>query len=66
MKVDADQIIFGSAFQLEDSSKISRIRHLQEFPAGVRFLSNEPLIGRMGRLNLTGIDLIFPRKNGPG
>ena len=52
MEVDADQIIFGSAFQLEDSSKISRIRHLQES----RFLSNEPLIDRMGTLNLTGID----------
>jgi protein gp37 len=41
---------------VEDSSNISRIRHLQESPVGVRFLSIEPLIGRMGRLNLTGID----------
>jgi protein gp37 len=41
---------------VEDSSKISRIRHLQESPVGVRFLSIEPLMGRMGRLNLTGID----------
>lgn len=41
---------------VEVSSKISRIRHLQESLAGVRFLSIEPLIDRMGRLNLTGPD----------
>lgn len=34
---------------------LSRIRHLQESPVGVRFLI-EPPIGPMGRLNLTGID----------
>src|SRR5436309_2983121 len=30
---------------VEDGSRRSRIRHLQEAPAGVRFLSIEPLIG---------------------
>jgi protein gp37 len=49
-----NHIWFGVS--VEDSSKISRIRHLQESPVGVRFLSIEPLIGPMGRRNLTGID----------
>jgi hypothetical protein len=43
-----NHIWFG--LSVEDSSKIGRIRHLQESPAGVRFLSIEPLIGLMGRL----------------
>jgi protein gp37 len=30
---------------VEDGTKLSRVRHLQEAPAGVRFLSIEPLIG---------------------
>jgi protein gp37 len=44
---------------VEDGSKKSRIRHLQEAPAGVRFLSVEPLIGPMGKLDLTGIDWVI-------
>jgi protein gp37 len=55
-----NHIWFGVS--VEDSSKISRIRHLQESPVGVRFLSIEPLIGRMGRLNLTGISDCRRRK----
>jgi len=52
---------------VEDSSKKSRIRHLQDAPAGVRFLSIEPLIGPMGTLDLTGIDwVIVGGESGPG
>ncbi len=51
----------------EDSSKRSRIRHLQDAPAGVRFLSIEPLIGPMGKLDLNGIDwVIVGGESGPG
>ena len=52
---------------VEDSSKKSRIRHLQETPAGVRFLSVEPLIGPIGKLDLTDIDwVIVGGESGPG
>ncbi len=52
---------------VEDSSKKSRIRHLQETPAEVRFLSIEPLIGPIGKLDLTGIDwVIAGGESGPG
>ena len=44
---------------VEDGSKKSRIRHLQEAPAGVRFVSIEPLIGPMGKLYLVGIDWVI-------
>lgn len=52
---------------VENGSKKSRIRHLQETPAGARFLSIEPLIGPMGTLDLTGIDwVIVGGESGPG
>lgn len=52
---------------VEDGTKKSRIRHLQEAPAGVRFLSIEPLIGRVGTLDLKGIDwVIVGGESGPG
>ena len=52
---------------VEDGTKKSRIRHLQDAPAGVRFLSIEPLIGPMGNLDLTGIDwVIVGGESGPG
>jgi protein gp37 len=44
---------------VEDGTKLSRVRHLQEAPAGVRFLSIEPLIGSIGKLDLTGIDWVI-------
>jgi protein gp37 len=44
---------------VEDGTKTSRIRHLQDAPAGVRFLSVEPLIGPMGKLDLRGIDWVI-------
>jgi protein gp37 len=52
---------------VEDGSKKSRICHLQDAPAGVRFLSIEPLIGPIGTLDLTGIDwVIVGGESGPG
>lgn len=52
---------------VEDGSKKSRIRHLQDTPAGVRFLSIEPMIGPVGTLDLTGIDwVIVGGESGPG
>jgi protein gp37 len=51
---------------VEDGSKKSRIRHLQEAPAGIRFLSIEPLIGPVGKLDLTDIDwVIVGGESGP-
>jgi three-Cys-motif partner protein len=51
---------------VEDGSRKSRIRHLQDAPAGVRFLSIEPLIGPVGTLDLTGIDwVIVGGESGP-
>lgn len=52
---------------VEDGSKKSRIRHLREAPAGMRFLSIEPLIGPVGKLDLTEIDwVIVGGESGPG
>lgn len=51
---------------VEDKSKLSRIRHLQEAPAGLRFLSIEPLIGPIGKIDLTHIDwVIVGGESGP-
>ena len=51
---------------VEDGGKKSRIQHLQQTPAGVRFLSIEPLIGPMGILDLTGIEwVIVGGESGP-
>jgi len=51
---------------VEDGSKKSRIQHLRDAPAGVRFLSVEPLIGPMGKLDLKGIDwVIVGGESGP-
>jgi protein gp37 len=52
---------------VEDGTKTSRIRHLREAPAGIRFLSIEPLIGSVGRLDLSGINwVIVGGESGPG
>jgi protein gp37 len=52
---------------VEDATKKARVRHLQGSPAGVRFLSIEPLIGCVGVLDLTGIDwVIVGGESGPG
>ena len=52
---------------VEDKSKRSRIKHLQDTAAGIRFLSIEPLIGPAGRLDLDGIHwVIVGGESGPG
>jgi protein gp37 len=52
---------------VEDGARLSRVRHLRETPAAVRFLSLEPLIGPVGNLNLEGIDwVIVGGESGPG
>src|SRR6266849_2682340 len=52
---------------IENGGKKSRIRHLQDAPAGVRFLSIEPLIGPVGKLDLEGINwVIVGGESGPG
>lgn len=52
---------------VEDAKRKSRIRHLQETNAMVRFLSIEPLIGRVGELDLSGIHwVIVGGESGPG
>jgi protein gp37 len=44
---------------VEDSSTIFRIGHLRAVPAAVRFLSCEPLLGRLDGLDLTGIGWVI-------
>jgi protein gp37 len=52
---------------VENEQAISRIAHLQKANVSVRFLSVEPLIGHVGRLNLSGIDwVIVGGESGPG
>jgi protein gp37 len=52
---------------IENGQATSRIVHLQKANAGIRFLSVEPLIGPVGKLNLTGIDwVIVGGESGPG
>jgi protein gp37 len=52
---------------VEDGGARSRIEHLRAAPAGVRFLSVEPLIGAVGTVNLGGIDwVIAGGESGPG
>jgi protein gp37 len=51
---------------VEDGARTSRIRHLRDAPAGVRFLSIEPLIGSVGKLDLSEIDwVIIGGESGP-
>jgi protein gp37 len=51
---------------VEDGGRKSRIRHLQHANAGIRFLSIEPLIGAIGKLNLEGIHwVIVGGESGP-
>lgn len=52
---------------VEDGSRKSRIRHMQQMNASIRFLSVEPLIGRLGRVDLSGISwVIVGGESGPG
>jgi protein gp37 len=51
---------------VEDHTALSRVRHLQAAPAGVRFLSIEPLIRPVGILDLRDIDwVIVGGESGP-
>ena len=52
---------------VEDNPRRSRIKHLQGAPAAVRFLSLEPLLEPLARLDLTAIDwVIVGGESGPG
>lgn len=52
---------------VEDGSKVSRIKHIQDMAATTRFLSIEPLIGPIGKVNLSGIHwVIVGGESGPG
>jgi len=52
---------------VEDGSKLSRVEHIRQMAASIRFLSIEPLIGPVGRINLGGIDwVIVGGESGPG
>ena len=52
---------------VENEQATSRIAHLQNAHAGIRFLSIEPLIGPVGKLNLKRIDwVILGGESGPG
>ena len=51
---------------VEDGGKLSRIRHLKDANAGVRFLSIEPLVGPIDTLDLEGIHwVILGGESGP-
>jgi len=52
---------------VEDDKYAYRIAHLRRTAANVKFLSIEPLIGPVGKLNLRGIDwVIVGGESGPG
>jgi protein gp37 len=52
---------------VEDIQAKTRIAHLCSAPAVMRFLSLEPLLGPLGRLDLAGIDwVIVGGESGPG
>src|SRR5579884_3846640 len=44
---------------VEDYRAVSRLAHLQNANAAVRFLSIEPLLGFIGELDLTGINWVI-------
>jgi three-Cys-motif partner protein len=52
---------------IEDSVALSRLRHLRETNASVRFVSFEPLLAQIGKVDLTGIHwAIAGGESGPG
>ena len=52
---------------VEDGTARTRIAHLRDAPAGVRFLSVEPLLGPIGGIEFEGIDwVIAGGESGPG
>jgi protein gp37 len=52
---------------IEDGQRLSRLKHIQDTSASVRFLSIEPLIGQIGQVDLSGIHwVIAGGESGPG
>ena len=52
---------------IENKSALSRLRHLRQTRATVRFVSFEPLLGPMGEVDLSGIHwVIAGGESGPG
>jgi protein gp37 len=52
---------------VEDTKSAVRLKHLHAAQASVRFISFEPLLGSVGKVNLFGIDLaIVGGESGPG
>jgi protein gp37 len=52
---------------VENSDFLYRLAHLRGVPAAVRFVSFEPLLGPIGRVDLAGIDwVIAGGESGPG
>lgn len=63
-KVCPEHIWLGVS--VEDGTKKSRVKHLRDTNATVRFLSIEPLIGPVGELDLSGIHwVIVGGESGP-
>lgn len=51
---------------VENGTKLSRIRHVRDMAATIRFVSVEPLIGPMGKMDLSGIHwVIVGGESGP-
>ena len=51
---------------VEDRKALSRVKHLQDAPVGVRFLSMEPLLESLGEVDLSGIHwVIVGGESGP-
>lgn len=52
---------------VEDRAALSRVEHLRQARAGVRFLSVEPLLAAIGTMNLSGLHwVIVGGESGPG
>ena len=52
---------------VEDRSALARVRHLQESPVSLRFLSMEPLLDSVGEFDVSGISwIIVGGESGPG
>lgn len=63
-KIVPEHIWLGTS--VEDYTKRSRIKHLQDTNASVKFLSIEPLIGAPGEMDLSGISwVIVGGESGP-
>jgi protein gp37 len=60
-----ENIWMGTSVESQDY--VHRIDHLRETNAHIKFLSLEPLLGRLGKLDLRGIDwVIVGGESGPG